>query len=95
MSSGHYCDGCAQAYYKCVCGKTNGRIKELAEQAGGYVSLSHEHDGKLILSGEDIVQKFAELIVRECASIAGKAEYSDTWFVPVEETIKQHFGVKA
>ena len=47
------------------------RIKELAEQAGGYVSLSHEHDGKLILSGEDIVQKFAELIVRECGEFCG------------------------
>ena len=40
------------------------------------------------------LEKFAELIVRECASIAGKAEYSDTWFVPVEDTIKQHFGVE-
>ena len=40
----------------------NERDKELAVQAGGYVSLSHEHDGKLILSGEDIVQKFADLI---------------------------------
>ena len=49
----------------------NERIKQLAEQAGGYVSLSHEHDGKLILSGEDIVQKFAELIVRECGEFCG------------------------
>ena len=49
----------------------NERIKQLAEQAGGYVSLSHEHDGKLILSGEDMVQKFAELIVRECGEFCG------------------------
>jgi hypothetical protein len=49
----------------------NERIKQLAEQAGGYVSLSHEHDGKLILSGEVIVQKFAELIVRECGEWCG------------------------
>ena len=40
----------------------NERDKELAKQAGGYVSLSYEHEGKLILSGEDIVQKFADLI---------------------------------
>ena len=39
-------------------------------------------------------EKFAELIVRECADIAGKAEYSDTWTEPVEDTIKKHFGVK-
>jgi isopentenyl phosphate kinase len=49
----------------------NERIRLLAEQAGGYVSLSHEHDGKLILSGEDIVQKFAELIVKECGEFCG------------------------
>jgi hypothetical protein len=40
------------------------------------------------------LQKFAELIIRECASIAGKAEYNDTWAEPVEDTIKKHFGVE-
>jgi hypothetical protein len=39
-------------------------------------------------------KKFAELIIKECASIAGKAEYSDTWTEPVEDTIKKHFGVE-
>lgn len=39
-------------------------------------------------------KKFAELIVRECAKIAGKAEYSDTWLEPVEDAIKKHFGVE-
>jgi hypothetical protein len=38
--------------------------------------------------------KHAELIVRKCASIAGKAEYSDTWLEPVEDAIKKHFGVE-
>ena len=28
MSSGHYCDGCAQAYYKCVCNKPQEKVKE-------------------------------------------------------------------
>ena len=28
MSSGHYCDGCAQAYYKCTCNKPNPTIKD-------------------------------------------------------------------
>jgi hypothetical protein len=32
--------------------------------------------------------------VRECAKIAGKAEYSDTWLEPVEDAIKKHFGVE-
>jgi hypothetical protein len=34
------------------------------------------------------------LIVEECAKIAGKAEYSDTWLEPVEDAIKKHFGVE-
>jgi len=58
----------------------NERIQELAEQAGGYVSLSYEHDGKLILSGEDIVKKFAELIVKECAKHAEHAKGTDVEF---------------
>ena len=75
----------------------NERIKKLAEQAGGYVSLSHEHDGKLILSGEDIVQKFAELIVRECSNVAWQhtpeteeLEYSHL----IKDKILERFGVK-
>ena len=43
---------------------------------------------------KEFTEKFAELIVKECASIAGKAEYSDTWTEPVEDTIKKHFGVE-
>jgi hypothetical protein len=48
----------------------NERIKELAEQAGIY---------KLNLSDETeywIMEKFAELIVKECVSILMKPEYA-------------------
>ena len=81
----------------------NERIKELAEQAGGYVSLSYEHDGELILSGEDIVEKFAELIVRECMSTVLK---ESKWYWDKDEfessnaiqnaarRVKEHFGVE-
>jgi hypothetical protein len=62
----------------------NERIKQLALEAG-RTGLPY---------GEVEIQKFAELIVRECASIAGKAEYSDTWLEPVEDAIKKHFGVE-
>ena len=64
----------------------NERIKELAEKAGGYVSLSYEHDGKLILSGEDIVKKFAELIVRECAELMPQDN--------LYKMVLKHFGVE-
>jgi len=60
----------------------NKRIKELAEQAGaGW--------GNLDPSWVDL-EKFAELIVRECATVARKCEnanYSGT-------AIEEHFGLR-
>ena len=74
----------------------NERIKELALQA--MTATTNKFSADREWSADEwrdfYDTKFAELIVRECASIAGKAEYSDTWFVPVEDTIKQHFGVE-
>jgi hypothetical protein len=67
----------------------NERIRLLAEKAGIY---------KLDLSDETeywIIEKFAELIVKECIGIVEKQRarmsYGPT-FVIVD--IKQHFGVK-
>ena len=71
----------------------NKQIKELAKEAGGYVSLSHEHDSKLILSGEDIVQKFAELIIRKCAHIYWSIDNGEQYDAYVKE-LKKHFKVK-
>ncbi len=76
----------------------NKRIEELAKQAGGYVSLSHEHDSKLILSGEDIVQKFAKLIVQECVDILDKEVYlatrEDGEQAYIDIVLLEHFGVE-
>jgi len=58
----------------------NQKIKELALQAGG----SHYPD-----VGGKTLEKFAELIVLECASIADTAEP----FL-ASDLIKQHFGVE-
>ena len=60
----------------------NQRIKELAEQAGyskDYLEIGLPSNRK----------KFAELIVRQCAEIAGTAEP-----YKAEDLIKQHFGVE-
>ena len=57
-------------------------IKELAEQAG----LEYNFDPMLWLKYE----KFAELVVRECAEVA--EDYDGAHYVGT--TIKQHFGVK-
>ena len=57
-------------------------IKELAEQAG----LEYNFDPMLWLKYE----KFAELIVRECAEVA--EDYDGAHYVGT--AIKQHFGIK-
>ena len=79
----------------------NERIQELAMQAYIADSLQRNPNYKksyitdlLIKDLAGFNKKFAELIVKECAKIAGKAEYSDTWLEPVEDAIKKHFGVE-
>ncbi len=73
----------------------NERLTELYRASRPKEALASQDEFKSAnaLLGSD-VDKFAELIVRECASIAGKAEYSDTWLEPVEDAIKKHFGVE-
>jgi len=76
----------------------NERIQQLAEQAGIY---------KLNLSDETeywIMEKFAELIVRECALVAKTLPHTPErhWvqdsvtYIPVhcEQNILKHFGVE-
>ena len=65
----------------------NERIKELALQAMTYVT--HNPKANKLNAGDMFDEKFAELLVRECAEIADKAEpYKASYF------IKQHFGVE-
>ena len=78
----------------------NERIKELIEQAG-----FEEKDGRISIQGVYMfnttrMEKFAELIVKECADICNKI-YFDRYpdaedFERSEEgdAIKEHFGVK-
>jgi hypothetical protein len=68
----------------------NERIRELAEQAG-YKPLSPPTFADEL--HEIFMQKFAELIVRECANIAdGLLE--DNTGSEVMARIKEHFGVE-
>lgn len=75
----------------------NGRIKELAEQAG--ITLSQkDYSFYWIESAEDI-GKFAELIVRECAEVcrmkyAHSDEMSKQASLAFANDIKEHFGVE-
>ena len=84
----------------------NERIKQLAEQAGEYVNevytppVRSKTPGKIWEDGHvdwhtQFNQKFAELIVRECADVAKETR----WAVPpsqeqIARGIQQHFGVK-
>ena len=65
----------------------NERIKELALEAMTYVT--HNPKANKLNSGDMFDEKFAQLIVRECAEIADKAEP-----YKASDLIKQHFGVE-
>ena len=87
----------------------NERIKELAEQATSTVSVNHEgYRGKGYTEQVEFFdkEKFAELIVRECARIAAATPFPDsdeevrktfghTWDMACSESARQirnHFG---
>jgi len=65
----------------------NERIRELAEQATVHGNTEHRLD---IPSW--YLEKFAELIVRECAKVA--LEHDAFWGASVDQDIKRHFGVE-
>jgi len=77
----------------------NERIRKLAEEAGFYFYDMHNVNGEDL--GETIeadswaaADKFAELILLECASLFENV-YTDTCPQQrIDKTIKQHFGVE-
>jgi hypothetical protein len=79
--------------------RMNERIKELAEQA---TTITMDPFGEYVLEIDFDQEKFAELIVKECADTAYQSLYEDRVFddVPanirrnVMDAIKQHFGVE-
>ena len=74
----------------------NERIKLLAEQAGitlfGDAVYMSNRDDTLDVN---VMKKFAELIVRECAGLFNP-EDTDSCYPPasVREMIEEHFGVE-
>jgi len=82
----------------------NNRIRELADQAG---VLHHKHYdlGRTLKNGEE-VEKFAELIVRECIDIlnsrhnnfvGSKTEYARGFKSGLDaatQTVKSYFGIE-
>jgi len=77
----------------------NERIKLLAEQAGYYLyDLTETHECKTVETDSTdewiTLEKFAELIVKECAAIVTDAVDQREAASTYADRIKQHFGVK-
>ena len=73
----------------------NERIKQLAEQATSTLSMNHEgYRGKGYIEQVEYFdkEKFAELIVRECAKIADIADKNKCEWIG--GNILTHFGVE-
>ena len=79
----------------------NERIRQLAEQAGATVITTHgmEHvvDGCYVI-GPARLEKFAELIVQECANIVRNRSlpdsYSEACLAAISDELEEHFGVE-
>ena len=67
----------------------NERIRELVRES----NLDVYGLGKERYKWEYTVEKFAELIVRECAGIAARNQAEDVGW-DISEIIKEHFGVE-
>ena len=64
----------------------NGRIKELAEQAWPLGQMMTDDTDQF----NTRIEKFAELIVRECSAVARECENANYSGAAIEE----HFGLK-
>lgn len=74
----------------------NRRIKELAEEAGLKVESWMTNPPKpfQILGSAEEFEKFANLIIQECATIANRAENNDLEIRCMYNIVTEHFGVK-
>lgn len=71
----------------------NERTKQLAEQARKYyLTLPTGYKPEHVGMYRELMEKFAELIVKECAELAD--EPTSRPFESYGEKIKKHFGVE-
>lgn len=86
--------------YVCECEhweepKMNNRIKELAEQAGitmfgDAVYMSDSNDTLDV----NVMNKFAELIINECASLFPLTFTDEQYSRRIDKTIRKHFEIE-
>ena len=74
----------------------NERIRELAEQAKGFVDLNQHVGGEkgCMVYTYDGLEKFAELIVRECIDCLKPLSRNHSMVGAAQDTIKEHLGVE-
>ena len=80
----------------------NERIKELAQQAGFFPEPNWDHTSWHAAGYNDTFEKFAELIVRECANFisplgdwcGGHGEPRAPSTQECAKMLKKHFGVE-
>jgi len=70
----------------------NERIRELQIQAEAAADEIFDRQGKMY--SEIVMEKFAELIVRECQTVVEWAISVDSTIDRVPVLIKEHFGVE-
>ena len=80
------------------------RIEELAKQARAWAETAFKHQHEKFTSHWDnpvgytvtqfFEQKFAELIVRECAEIADNADATREKWQSIGKFVREHFGVE-
>ncbi len=68
----------------------NERIQQLADEAR-LVTVNGQTRYAL---ADEFEQRFAELIVAECANLIDSMDHSSQYFPHVADAIKEHFGVK-
>ncbi len=69
----------------------NERILKLAADARGQMTVLTTVDDQLWIEHEDFVEKFAKLVVQECAELAGCNGHVSGF--ALGDLIKEHFGV--
>jgi hypothetical protein len=77
----------------------NELIKELAIQAGfrSDVTVSDGQGNHIVTKTEQSLEKFGELIVRECVRYFNEdytRDFDTLWREDLSKGIKEHFGVK-
>ena len=67
----------------------NEQIKLLIKEAG--IIQPERFDA---VDGSNQLEKFAELVVTECAMIANRLENDEFWVEPAYDVITKHFGIE-